>query len=85
MQVTCFGSEFEVPDLLVNTFIKDFDGLAGKALFEEKSQIRESINEIVDLVSTEPDILEEHEYMLDFIRALAMKKALETHGIFYDA
>jgi len=85
MQVDCFGSNFEVPDILIEMFTKDFDGIAGKCLFEQKGQLRDSINEIVEMVAMEPDILEEPEYMTDFIRALAMKKALETHGILYDA
>ena len=38
-----------------------------------------------EVVAEEPDILDEPEYLHDFIRALAMKKALENHGILYDA
>jgi hypothetical protein len=30
-------------------------------------------------------MLREPEYLADFIRAVAMRKALEKHGILYDA
>lgn len=85
MLVQCYDSEIEIPDILIDKFVKDFDGLPGSGRFDLLSNLRDSINEILDVVSEEPDIIEEPEYMADFIRALAMKKALEKHGIFYDA
>jgi len=85
MRVECYGSEFEVPDLLVDKFFKDFETLPGSGYREGICQLRESIDEILDIVAEEPEILEEQEYMTDFIRALAMKKALGDLGILYDA
>ena len=85
MLVQCYDSEIEIPDVLIDKFVKDFDGLPGSGRFDLLSNLRDSINEVLDIVSEEPGIIEEPEYMADFIRALAMKKALEKHGIFYDA
>jgi hypothetical protein len=85
MQVKCYGENIEIPDLLINKYVKDFECLPGKGLYEEVNQLRNSISEIVDIVAEDPEILNEKEYMTDFIRALAMKKAMETHGIFYDS
>ena len=83
--VKCYGSEFEVPDLLVDKFVKDFDTLPGSGYREGVYQIRESINEILDIVVEEPEILHEPEYLTDFIRALAMRQAMEKLGILLDS
>ena len=58
-----------------------------KAISREKlHQVCDELRQyIIDLVSQEPEMVEEPMLMADFIRALAMKKAMEKHGIFYDA
>lgn len=85
MKVTCYEEEIEIPDILIEKFTKDFDCLPGSGQRESVFQLRESINEILDVVAEEPEILNEPEYLQDFIQALAMKKALENHGILHDA
>jgi hypothetical protein len=85
MLVQCYDSKFEVPDLLISQFVSDFDGLPGSRYREGVYEIRETIYEIVDLASEDPDILHEPEYHVDFIRALAMKQAMENLGIYYDS
>jgi len=85
MMVEHYGSEFEVPDLLIDKFLKDFDSLPGSGHREGICQIRDSIDEVLEIVEEEPDILEEPEYLLDFIRALAMKQAMGKLGILYDS
>jgi hypothetical protein len=85
MMVQCYGSEFEIPDQLIDKYFKDFDGLPGSGLRENICQIRDSIYEIVDIVEDDPDILHEEEYLKDFMKALAMKQAMDKLGILYDA
>ena len=85
MMVQCYDSEFEIPDILIDKFVKDFDGLPGSGRNDLLADLRYNINEILDVVAEEPEIIEEPEYLADFIKALAMKKALEKHGILYDA
>jgi hypothetical protein len=85
MMVEHYGSKFEVPDLLIDKYLRDFDSLPGSGYREGICQIRESIDEVLEIVEEEPDILEEPEYLLDFIRALAMKQALGKLGILYDS
>ena len=85
MKVICYNSEFDIPDLLIEKFIKDFDGLPGSGKHEEISMLRDSIENVVETVAEDPDSLYEPDFLSDFIQALAMKKALEKHGIFYDA
>jgi hypothetical protein len=85
MMVKYYESEFDIPDILVEKYTKDFDGLPGSGQYEAVAQLRGSINEIVDIVAEEPEIIHEPEYLHDFIRALAMKQALQNHGILYDA
>jgi hypothetical protein len=85
MKVECYGVELEVPDLLIDKFTKDFDSLPGSGARESVCQLRETIGEILDIVADEPEIIEEREYMEDFIRALAMREAMIELGILYDA
>lgn len=85
MMVKCYGGEFEIPDLLIDKFIYDFNVLPGSGHREGICQIRESINDIVDMVGEDPEILHEPEYLSDFIRALAMKQAMGELGILYDS
>jgi hypothetical protein len=85
MKVEYYGSEFDIPDLLINKFAKDFDSLPGSGYREGVQQLRDCIDDILDVVAEEPDILEEAEYMTDFLRALAMRQAMNNLGILYDA
>ena len=85
MLVQYYGSEFEIPDLLINKFLKDFSSLPGGSYREGVHQIRNSIQEITDMIAEDPEILHEPEYLSDFLKALAMKQALQNLGIFYDA
>lgn len=85
MMVQCFDSEFEIPDLLIDKYVKDFDCLPGSGQHDCVQDIRESIWEMLDIVSEEPELLHEKDCLTDFINSLAMKKALEKHGIYYDA
>jgi hypothetical protein len=85
MRVKCYGAEFEIPDLLVEKFIKDFEGLPGSGKNLEVNMLRDSVGEVLDLVAQDPDMLHEPEYLSDFIQALAMKEAMQKHGIYYDA
>jgi hypothetical protein len=85
MKVEYLGSEFDIPDLLIDKFSKDFDSLPGSGYREGVQQLRDCIDEILDVVAEEPEILEEREYMTDFLRALAMRQAMNGLGILYDA
>ena len=85
MLVEYYGSEFEIPDLLIDKFTKDFDALPGSGYREGVCQIRASIYDILDIVAEEPEILEEPEYMVDFLRALAMRQAMGNLGILLDS
>lgn len=85
MMVQYYGSEFDIPDVLIEKYVKDFDGLPGSGQYESKMQLRDSIHEILDIVAEEPELLHNKEYLSDFISALAMKSALQRHGILYDA
>ena len=83
--VECYGTEFEIPDLLIDKFLKDFDSLPGSGYREGVYQLRDSISEIVGIVGEDPELLYEKEYLEDFIRALAMKQALSRLGILHDS
>ena len=72
-------------NLFGGRFIKDFEGLPGSGRNQEVNMLRDTIDSVLELVAQDPEILEEQEFLSDFIRALAMKKAMEKHGIFYDA
>lgn len=85
MKIEFYKAEFDVPDLLIDKYVKDFNGLPGSGLYQEVNMLRDSIDTILDVVVHDPEILHEEDYLSDFIRALAMKTALEKHGIFYDA
>jgi hypothetical protein len=85
MQVACYGSEFEVPDLLIDKYTKDFEGLPGSGQRESVMQLRMSIDDILDYIAEEPEMLEEFSIRSDFVKALAMQEAMEQLGILHDA
>lgn len=85
MFVKYYNSEFDIPDLLIDKYAKDFDGLPGGKHREGIQQIRSSIEEILDLIAQEPELLHEKEFATDFVSALAMQQALSKLGILYDA
>lgn len=85
MLVQCYDAEFEVPDLLVEKYIKDFDGLSGKSMRESILDLRESVNEVLEYVAEEPEALHEQDVLCDFINALAVRQALQKHGLLLDS
>jgi hypothetical protein len=85
MIVKYYESEFDIPDILINKFAKDFECLPGSGQYDSIRQLRESVYDILDLVAEEPELLEEKDYLTDFVQALAMKQALANNGILYDA
>ena len=85
MQVACYGSEFEIPDFLIDKYIKDFEGLPGSGQRESIMQLRMSIDDIFDYIAEEPEMLDEYEILSDFVKALAMQKAMGKLGLLHDA
>lgn len=85
MNVQCYGAEIEVPDILIEKYVKDFDGLPGKSMRESILYLRESVTEVLDYVAEDPEALHEKEILHDFINALAMKQALSKHGLYLDS
>ena len=75
MMVQCYDSEFEIPDFVIDKFIKDFDGLPGSGDRESVLQLRDSVEEM----------LYDKSCVADFIQAIAMREALQYHGILHDA
>ena len=85
MLVECYGSEFDIPEFLIDKFVRDFEGLPGSGNRESVMQLRNAIDDILDIVADEPEILHEKEYLSDFVRALAMQQAMGELGILHDA
>jgi hypothetical protein len=85
MIVKYYNAEFNVPDLMIEKFAKDFECLPGNGQYDSIRQIRESVYDILDIVVEEPELLDERDYRVDFVNALAMRQALAKHGILYDA
>ena len=85
MMVQCYDTEFEVPDFVIDKFIKDFDGLPGSGNRESVLQLRYSVEEVIEAVAEDPEILYDRSYVAEFIQAIAMREALQYHGILHDA
>ena len=85
MNVKYFDTDFEIPDILIDKYSKDFDGMAGKSLREEVLDLRDSANSVLEYVEEEPEALEDQEVLYEFINAMAVRQALKNHGLLYDA
>lgn len=85
MLVQCYDSEFDIPEFLIDKFVKDFEGLPGSGNRESVVQLRNAVEDVLDLVSEEPEILHEKEFLADFVKALAMQEAMGKLGILHDA
>lgn len=85
MNVKYFDTDFEIPDILIDKYSKDFEGMAGKSLREEVLDLRESTNSVLEYVEEEPEALEDQEVLYEFINAMAVRQALKNHGLLYDA
>ncbi len=83
--VNYYGEEFEIPDILVNKYLKDFDGLPGSKHRDSVMDLRDSTESVLDYVAEDPQSLTDPECLSDFIRALAMRQALQQLGVLYDA
>jgi len=85
MLVQCYDTQFEVPEYIIDKFIKDFDGLAGSGRREDVLQLRYAIEDVIEAVADDPEIVYDRNYQQDFIQAIAMKYAMKHHGILHDA
>jgi hypothetical protein len=85
MQVEAFGKVMEVPQSMVDMFIKDFETLPGSGQRESVLQLRRTVFEVLDYIAEEPEALDEYEYRHDFIKAIAMHFALQQHGLLLDS
>lgn len=85
MKVECLGNNIEVPDYLIDTYIKQFDGLPGSGNREAVLQLRGTMYDVIDYIAEDPEALHEVEYRNDFINALAVHRALEVHGLLHDS
>lgn len=85
MQVECLGCNIEVPEHLIEMYVKQFDGLPGCGDREAVLQLRNNVYEVIDYIAEDPEALHEFEYRNDFINAIAVRCALSFHGILYDA
>ena len=85
MNVKYFDTEFEIPDILIDKYSKDFEGMAGKSLREEVLDLRDSTNSVLEYIEEEPEALEDQEILYEFINAMAVRQALKKHGLLYDA
>jgi hypothetical protein len=85
MNVECLGTKIEVPDYLIQTYIKDFEGLPGSGNRNSVLELRDNVNEVIDFVAQDPEALHEYVIRNDFINALAVRKALEVHGLLHDS
>jgi hypothetical protein len=52
---------------------------------ESVLDLRESVNEVLEYVAEEPEALHEKDILSDFINALAVRQALQTHGLLLDS
>jgi hypothetical protein len=85
MMVQCYDTEFEIPDFIIDKFIKDFDSLPGSGNRESVLQLRYSVEEVIEAVAEDPEMLYDKGYVADFVQAIAMREALQYHGILHDA
>jgi hypothetical protein len=70
---------------LIDKYIKDFEGLPGSGQRESIMQLRMSIDDIFDYIAEEPEMLDEYEIRSDFVKALAIQKAMGKLGLLHDA
>lgn len=85
MMINYYGNEFEIPDILVDKYIKDFDGLPGSKNRDSVMELRDSTESVLEYVAEDPETLMDPECLSDFIKALAMRQALQQLGVLYDA
>jgi hypothetical protein len=85
MYVEYLGKRLEVPEHLITSYIKDFEGLPGSGQRNSVLHLRNSIYEVFDYLAEDPEALEQYEYRRDFVKAWAVYKALEIHGLLLDS
>lgn len=85
MKVVCYDVEFDIPDFVIDNYIDQFKGIAGKGDRTPILELRNLTEDTLDMVAEDPDILHEKAYLADFVNAIAIREALKYHGVLYDA
>ena len=74
-----------IPEELVRKYLKDFEKLPHSGRRDEILALRASIGRVTEMLWTHPEVAQNVEYNKDLQRVLAMREAMRSLGIFYDA
>jgi hypothetical protein len=85
MKIECLGKTIEIPEHLIDSYVKNFETLPGSGQRDAVLHLRNSVYEVFDYLVEDPEIIEEQEFRDDFIKAWAVYRALEIHGILHDS
>ena len=85
MKIECLGSVIEIPQDLIDSYVRNFETLPGSGQRDSVLYLRDSVYEVFDYLAEDPEALEEPGYKRDFIKAWAVYKALEIHGLLHDS
>jgi len=85
MKIECLGNTIEIPQDLIDSYVRDFETLPGSGQRNSVLHLRNSIYEVFDYLAEDPEALEQYEYRRDFVKAWAVYKALEIHGLLLDS
>jgi hypothetical protein len=84
MLVKCNERVYSIPDSLIAKYTKEFEPLTNSGLRDDINLLRDSVYQILLMVSMDPTMLEEKEYLNDFINALAIKQGLKNNKVLHD-
>jgi hypothetical protein len=74
-----------VPQIMVDQYLKDFEELPGSEKRDDVLRLRRSILDVTQCVWDHPELMRNPDYVNDLHRVLAMREAMRTLGVFYDA
>jgi len=85
MIVEYYNETFNVPDNIIDEYVKGYTELKNIELKEELDILRNCVYQLLILVEKAPRILNKESIRDDFLNTLAMKEALFRLNLLHDA
>ena len=85
MIIEDMGVVFDIPEDMIEEFIGDFTDVMYPLSRSDLNSIRSSTMLLIETLRSNPKLMEKDRFVIDYIKAQAMREALSRTKMLYDA
>lgn len=85
MIIEDMGMSFDIPEEMIEEYIGDFTDMMYPLSRGDLNSIRNSTMVLIEMLRSNPNLMEKDRFVLDYVKAQAMREALSRTKMLYDA